>query len=284
MSPCNINELSCLAQELRIECLKSIYQAGSGHPGGSLSAAEIMSCLYFRLMRIKPREPHWEDRDRFIMSKGHAAPIFYATLAMRGYFPLDELKTLRQLGSRLLGHPSIKTPGVDMTSGSLGQGLSVGLGMRLAGRLCGRNYKVFVLLGDGELQEGEVWEASMAAAHFKIDNLVAIVDYNRVQLDGAVGEIMEVEPLAGKWQSFGWQVLETDGHDVAQLLPILDKAVAYSAHGPIVVIARTVKGKGVSYMEHKADWHGNVPDADQFRQAMEELQQGLLTRRGGLAK
>ena len=284
MSPCNINELSCLAQELRIECLKSIYQAGSGHPGGSLSAAEIMSCLYFRLMRIKPREPHWEDRDRFIMSKGHAAPIFYATLAMRGYFPLDELKTLRQLGSRLLGHPSIKTPGVDMTSGSLGQGLSVGLGMRLAGRLCGRNYKVFVLLGDGELQEGEVWEASMAAAHFKIDNLVAIVDYNRVQLDGAVGEIMEVEPLASKWQSFGWQVLETDGHDVAQLLPILDKAVAYSAHGPIVVIARTVKGKGVSYMEHKADWHGNVPNADQFRQAMEELQHGLLTRRGGLAK
>jgi transketolase len=171
-----------------------------------------------------------------------------------------------------------------MTSGSLGQGLSVGLGMRLAGRWCGRNYKVFVLLGDGELQEGEVWEASMAAAHFKIDNLVAIVDYNRVQLDGAVGEIMEVEPLASKWQSFGWQVLETDGHDVAQLLPILDKAVAYSAHGPIVVIARTVKGKGVSYMEHKADWHSNVPDADQFRQAMEELQQGLLTRRGGLAK
>lgn len=265
-------ELEQIANELRVAVVKSIYNAGSGHLGGSLSAADILAALYFEKMRINPDEPDWDERDRFVLSKGHAGPILYATLAMRGYFPVEELSTLRKMGSRLSGHPAcFKAPGVDMTSGSLGHGLSVGLGMRLAGRVRGKDYRVFVLLGDGELQEGQVWEAAMAAAHFKVDNLVAIVDYNRVQLDGTIDEIMEVAPLADKWRSFGWQVLTMDGHDMGDILDNLDEAIAQSQEGPVVIIADTVKGKGVSFMEGKSAWHGRAPTEEEYRQALAEL-------------
>ncbi|HHV94477.1 MAG TPA: transketolase [Firmicutes bacterium] len=268
-----VRELEQIAKELRIAVLKMVYSAGSGHIGGSLSAADIVTALYFDKMRIKPEEPDWDDRDRFILSKGHAGPILYAALARRGYFPMEELSTLRKLGSRLSGHPAcFKTPGVDMTSGSLGHGLSVGLGMRLAGRVKGKDYRVFVLLGDGEIQEGQVWEAAMAAAHFKVDNLVAVVDYNRVQLDGTVEEVMEVAPLADKWRSFGWQVLNMNGHNMADILPTLDEAIDRSKEGPVVVIADTVKGKGVSFMEGKSAWHGRCPTEEEYRQALAELE------------
>lgn len=269
-----VKELERIAKEIRIEIVKSIYRAGSGHLGGSLSATDILTALYFEKLRIKPKEPDWPGRDRFILSKGHAGPALYTTLAMRGYFPVKELETLRKMGSRLSGHPAcFKTPGVEMTSGSLGQGLSVGLGMRLAGRVKGEDYRVFVLLGDGEIQEGQVWEAAMAAAQFKINNLIAIVDYNRVQLDGTVGEIMEVEPLAAKWRAFNWEVLQADGHNLNEILSALDQAIERSKEGPVVLIARTVKGKGVSFMEGKADWHGKVPTEEEFRQALAELDQ-----------
>lgn len=269
-----VKELERIAKEIRIEIVKSIYRAGSGHLGGSLSATDILTALYFEKLRIKPKEPDWPGRDRFILSKGHAGPALYTTLAMRGYFPVKELETLRKMESRLSGHPAcFKTPGVEMTSGSLGQGLSVGLGMRLAGRVKGEDYRVFVLLGDGEIQEGQVWEAAMAAAQFKINNLIAIVDYNRVQLDGTVGEIMEVEPLAAKWRAFNWEVLQADGHNLSEILSALDQAIERSKEGPVVLIARTVKGKGVSFMEGKADWHGKVPTEEEFRQALAELDQ-----------
>lgn len=274
-----IGELKQIANRVRVEVVKSIYGAGSGHLGGSLSAAEILTALYFEKMRINPEEPSWEGRDRFILSKGHAGPVLYATLAMRGYFPVQELDTLRKMGSRLSGHPAcFKTPGIEMTSGSLGQGLSVGLGMRLAGRAKKEDYRVFVLLGDGELQEGQNWEAAMAAAHFKIDNLIAIIDYNRVQLDGTIDEIMEVEPLADKWTSFGWNVLQMEGHDLNEILPTLDQAITLSQSGPVVIIARTNKGKGVSFMENKAEWHGKVPTEEEFRQALAELEQGGVSK------
>ncbi len=268
----SVESLKKVAAEIRCECLKSIYEAKSGHPGGSFSCAEIMSVLFFNKMNIKVNEPLWQDRDRFILSKGHVAPVLYTTLALRGFFPVEELKTLRKLNSRLQGHPAYKKlPGVDMVSGSLGQGLSVGLGMRLAAGIKGQNFKVYVLLGDGEVQEGQVWEAAMAAAHMKVKNLIAILDYNRVQLDGTVGEIMEVAPIDEKWASFGWKVVYADGHDVGDLLRATDEAVKLAGEGPVVIIAKTVKGKGVSFMENKAAWHGACPDELQMQQAMEEL-------------
>jgi transketolase len=265
-------ELEKVANKIRIECLKSIYEAKSGHPGGSFSSAEIMSVLFFNQMRIHEDEPLWPLRDRFVLSKGHVAPVLYTTLALRGFFPVEELKTLRKLNSRLLGHPAYKKlPGVDMTSGSLGQGLSIGLGMRLAAELKGEDFKVFVLLGDGEVQEGQIWEAAMAASHFKIKNLIAILDYNRVQLDGTVSEIMEVAPIDEKWASFGWKVVHADGHNVKDLLRALDEANEIAKSGPVVIIANTVKGKGVSFMENNAAWHGASPNELQMKQAVEEL-------------
>lgn len=274
-----IVDLSNVACRIRIESLKSIFAAGSGHPGGSFSAAEIMAVLFFSQMNIDPLDPTFPLRDRFVLSKGHVAPVLYTTLALRGYFPVEELATLRKLDSRLQGHPAYqKPPGVDMVSGSLGQGLSVGLGMRIAGRLRGEPFKVFVLLGDGEIQEGQVWEAAMAAAHFKIDNLIAILDYNNVQLDGKVDEIMDVAPVREKWLSFGWHVLSADGHDVRDLDAQLGLACRLAREKPVIVLAKTVKGKGVSFMEGKAAWHGTCPDASQMKQAMAELEEAL---RGG---
>jgi transketolase len=270
-----VRELERWSNQIRIESLKCIYNAKSGHPGGSLSSAEILAVLYFDKMRIDPHNPLWPERDRFIMSKGHAAPGYYAALALRGYFPVSELATLRQFGSRLQGHPDMnKTPGVDMTSGSLGQGLSIGLGMALAARVSERKYRTYVLMGDGEVQEGQVWEAAMAASHMKVSRLIAIVDYNNVQLDGFVSEVMDIAPLAAKWRAFGWEVVEINGHAVGEVSRGLDLAIQLCEESPVVIIAKTVKGKGVSFMENKAQWHGSVPNEDEYQQAMNELSSG----------
>lgn len=271
-----VNKLQNIANKIRVNCLDSICCAGSGHPGGSFSSAEIMAALYFRQMNIKIDDPYWEKRDRFVLSKGHVAPVLYTTLALRGFFPVSELKSLRKLGSRLLGHPAYqKLPGIDMVSGSLGQGLSVGLGMRLAGRQTGNNFKTYVLMGDGEIQEGQIWEAAMAASHYKINNLIGILDYNGVQLDGTIKEIMEIDPVEDKWKSFGWKVLNVDGHNVSDLIKIFDQAEKESLEGPVIVIAKTVKGKGVSFMENKAAWHGKAPVDSEKEQAFNELHQCL---------
>lgn len=263
--------LTVRARRIRRHILTMIHAAASGHPGGSLSAADILTALYFLVMRIDPTHPHWQQRDRFILSKGHACPVYYACLAERGYFAVEELLTLREIHSRLQGHPDMtKTPGVDMTTGSLGQGLSAGLGMALGLRLDGIDTRVFVMLGDGELNEGQVWEAAMAAARFGLHRLVAIVDYNDLQLDGFCHEVMPLEPLAAKWRDFGWQVIEIDGHNFRQILAAFEQAD--QARGrPVVIVARTVKGKGVSFMENQCDWHGLAPDDRQYAAAMAEL-------------
>jgi transketolase len=226
-------------------------------------------------MNIKPEDPLWEERDRLILSKGHAAPALYAALALRGYFPTEELRNLRKLNSMLLGHPMCKVPGVDSASGSLGQGLSIGLGMRIAGKLKNLDFRVFVILGDGEIQEGQVWEAAMAAAHFRISNLIAILDYNRVQLDGTVEKIMEVAPVEDKCRAFGWKVINTDGHNTDELSESIDEATELAKTGPVVIIAKTVKGRGVSFMENKAEWHGKCPDQEEMKQALSEITRNL---------
>jgi transketolase len=249
-----------------------IGRAGSGHPGGSLSAVEIVTTLFFRELRHKPQDPCWPERDRFILSKGHAAPLLYAVLAECGYLTVGELLTLRQLESRLQGHTDCKlTPGVEMTAGALGQGLSFALGAALAGRLDSLNYRVYALLGDGECDEGQVWEAAMAAAHFKADNLVAIVDNNGLQLDGWNRDIMNLEPFAEKWQAFGWHVIEASGHDFDELAAAFNQAKLTSSQ-PTVIIAHTVKGKGVSFMENNVDFHGKAPSAAEVEQALKELE------------
>lgn len=272
MSQERVEELSKIANDLRKDVVTMIHKATSGHPGGSLSAADIVTTLYFEKMRVDPSRPEWEDRDRFVASKGHAAPIVYAALARLGYFPREELWTLRQVNSILQGHPDrIKTPGIDMSSGSLGQGLSVGIGMALAGRLSGKDYHVYVLLGDGELNEGQIWEAAMSAVKFKVSNLTAICDWNRLQLDGPTEEIMPMEGIPDRWRAFGWNVLEIDGHDIKQISDAVDQAKAY-AGGPTIIIARTIKGKGVSFMENNYAWHGkNINDAE-YEAAMKELE------------
>ncbi|MCD6452916.1 MAG: transketolase [Dehalococcoidales bacterium] len=259
------------ARKLRRHIISMIGKAGSGHPGGSLSAVEIVTVLYFRLLRHKPRDPNWPNRDRFILSKGHAAPLLYATLAECGYFPIDELLTLRQLDSHLQGHTDRQlTPGVEMSAGALGQGLSFAIGTALAGRLNAQDYRTYVLLGDGECDEGQIWEAAMAAAHFKLDNLVAIVDNNGLQIDGWNREVMTLEPLADKWQAFGWKVSEVNGHDLNQLITAFSEAKLNKGQ-PTVIIAHTIKGKGVSFMENNVDFHGKAPDATQLRVALKEL-------------
>lgn len=256
--------------QLRRDVLRMIYKAGKGHPGGSLSAAEIVTALYFAVMRIDPSNPRWPGRDRFILSKGHACPIWYAALARRGYFDVSHLDTLRATGSILQGHPAMqKTPGVDASAGSLGNGLSQGLGMALAARHLGQDYSVYVVLGDGEIQEGMVWEAAMAAAHLAPRNLFAIVDYNGLQNDGTVRDIMGIEPLVDKWKAFGWRVREIDGNDMSSVLSGLEWFMKVG--GPAVLIAHTIKGRGVSFMENQVEWHGSCPTEEQYAQAMQEL-------------
>ncbi len=265
-------EMEAIAKRLRRHIISMTGKAGSGHPGGSLSAVEIVTALYFRVLRHKPSDPRWADRDRFILSKGHAAPLLYATLAECGYFPVDELLTLRQLDSRLQGHTDrTVTPGVEMSAGSLGQGLSFAIGVTLAGRLNSQKHRVYVLLGDGECDEGQVWEGAMAAAHFKIDNLVAIVDNNGQQIDGWNRDVMNLDPFNKKWQAFGWHVIEVDGHDLAQLIQAFDQAKLVNGQ-PTVIIAHTIKGKGVSFMENNPAFHGTAPNADEVEIALKELE------------
>ncbi len=271
MNNSNPSAIRARANTIRRHIINMIHAAGSGHPGGSLSAADIVTTLYFREMRLDPEHPDWSDRDRFVLSKGHAAPVLYAALAERGYFPVEDLMTLRKLGSPLQGHPDMKKlPGVEMSTGSLGQGLSAANGMALAAKLDGRDYRVYVLLGDGELQEGQVWEAAMAAAHYGLDNLTAFVDFNGLQIDGPVTEVMSPLPLSEKWRAFGWEVIEIDGHDVEQIIEAVAKAKNVKGK-PTVIIAETVKGKGVSFMEAQVDWHGTAPKDDQKEQAIAEL-------------
>ena len=264
-------EMEAIAKRLRRNIITMTGKAGSGHPGGSLSAVEILLSLYFKVMRHKPRDPHWSQRDRFILSKGHAAPVLYATLAECGYFPVDELATLRQMDSCLQGHTDCTlTPGVEMSAGALGQGLSFGVGVALAGRLNARDYRTHVLLGDGECDEGQVWEAAMSAAHFKVDNLVAIVDNNGQQIDGWNRDVMNLDPFPAKWQAFGWQVIEVEGHSIPRLLQAFDKAKLVKGQ-PTVIIAHTIKGKGVSFMENNPDFHGVAPTAEEVKLALKEL-------------
>ena len=273
-----VERLKPIARRLREDVIRMITAAGSGHPGGSLSAAEIVTALVFHTLRRRAGDPTWANRDRFVMSKGHCVPALYAALSQAGELPSEELATLRRLGSRLQGHPDrIALPWVEAATGSLGQGLSIALGMALASRLDGNPYRVFCLLGDGEIQAGQVWEAAMTAGKYRVPGLIAIVDYNKVQLDGLVKEIMDLEPLVEKWKSFNWRVdVLEDGNDVAQIVGALDRAVAASAsgRGPTVIIANTVKGKGVSFMEGKAAWHGKAPTAEEAERALAEIARG----------
>ncbi len=271
-SSASVAEMGAIAKRLRRHIITMIGKAGSGHPGGSLSAVEILTALYFKLLRHKPLDPNWPDRDRFILSKGHAAPVLYATLAECGYFPVAELLTLRQMDSRLQGHTDrTLTPGVEMSSGALGQGLSFAIGVALAGRLNSQDYRVYVLLGDGECDEGQVWEGAMSAAHFKVDNLVAIVDNNGQQIGGWNRDVMNLDPFPAKWQAFGWKVIEVDGHSVPQLTQAFDETKKIKGQ-PTVIIAHTIKGKGVSFMENNPDFHGKAPNAIEVEIALKELE------------
>jgi len=265
-------ELREMARRLRHHVVSMTATAGSGHPGGSLSAADIITTLYFKVMRHNPKNPQWAHRDRFILSKGHAAPVLYAALAESGYLPVPELSTLRKLDSRLQGHTDRNlTPGVEMSAGSLGMGLSFGIGVALAAKLDGRNYRTYVLLSDGECDEGQTWEAALSAAHFKLDNLTAIVDCNKIQLSGWTRDIMNLEPLNQKWQAFGWHTIDIDGHDFDQILAALQEA-RNTTNKPTVVIAHTVKGKGVSFMENNVKFHGKAPTPEEAEKALKELE------------
>lgn len=259
------------AREVRIEILKMLAAAGSGHTGGSLSAADIVTALYFHKMRHRPNEPYWRQRDRFILSKGHAAPLLYTVLALSGYFDKELLKTLRKIDSPLQGHPSSKMlKGVEISTGSLGQGLSIANGVALGLRMDGLDSRVYCLLGDGEIQEGQVWEAAMTAGHYRLDNLCAIIDNNGLQIDGFCCDVMKIEPLTDKWRAFGWHVIDINGHDMEQILTALDEAEATKGF-PTMIIARTVKGKGVSIFEGKAKYHGIAPTKEELEIALKEL-------------
>ncbi len=259
------------ARQIRIDVLKAVNKAGSGHPGGSLSAADIVTYLYFREMNIDPKDPRKEDRDKFILSKGHAAPVQYAALAERGYYDMEEMMTLRKLGSGFQGHPNMhKVPGIEMSTGSLGQGFSVSVGMALANKMDSNPGRLYVLLGDGELQEGIVWEAAMAASHYGLSNLTAIVDWNGLQIDGNNDDVMTVRPIGDKFKSFGWNVIEIDGHDFEDLDRAFGEAKKCNDK-PTAIVAKTHKGKGVSFMEDQAGWHGKAPNEEQLAEAIKEL-------------
>jgi len=264
-------ELKEIAKKLRRHVITMTATAGSGHPGGSLSAADIITALYFKVLRHSPQNPQWPDRDRFILSKGHAAPILYAALAETGYFPVAELETLRKLNSHLQGHADRKfTRGVEMSSGSLGMGLSFAIGVALAARLDSKAYRTYVLLSDGECEEGQTWEAALSAAQFKLDNLTAIVDYNGIQLSGWIRDIMNLEPFTEKWQAFGWHTIDIDGHDFDQILSAYQEAEKIKGK-PIVIVAHTIKGKGVSFMENNVAFHGKAPTREEAERALKEL-------------
>jgi transketolase len=275
MTDAEVRELRARTARLRVNILRMIQVAGSGHPGGSLSAIDIVAYLYFRHMRIDPARPKWEDRDRFVLSKGHCAPALYVALAGRGYFAEDVLWTLRDIGSLLQGHPDMKgAPGIDMTSGSLGQGFSAATGIALGGKLQSKDFRVYVMLSDGEIQEGIVWEAAMSAVHYKLDNLVAIVDSNRQQSDGWISEIMTIEPIEDKWRAFGWEVMRIDGHDFPQIAGALAWAMEQNGK-PHAIIANTVKGKGVAEMENNPGWHSRSMSGEMLEAYVREILSGV---------
>ncbi len=266
-----IKELEARTRQVRKAIVEIICRACSGHPGGSLSSADLVTALYFAVLRHDPKNPQWPERDRFHMSKGHCCPLWYTVLAEAGYFPKEELLKLRKLGAMLQGHPDRRTPGVDVASGSLGQGLSVALGMSLAARLDKKDYRVYGMSGDGESLEGNIWDAAMAASHYKCDNLCAILDFNGLQIDGKVSEVMGIEPVKDKWQAFGWETIEIDGHNMPEILAAFDRAKTIKLK-PSIIIAHTTKGKGVSFMENACHFHGNAPTPEQAEKAQKELQ------------
>ena len=264
-------ELKKMAISVRKDIVEMIANVNSGHPGGSLSATDIVTALYFNVLNHNPADPHWEDRDRFILSKGHACPTLYSCMARTGYFPMEELKTLRQINSRIQGHPEVrKLPGIEASTGSLGQGLSIGIGLAQGAKVQGKNYRTYVLTGDGELDEGQIWESALYCGHKGVDNLVAIVDSNKQQLDGWVKDIMPLESLSDKWKAFNWEVIEIDGHDMNQILDAFKKAESIKGK-PTVIIANTIKGKGVSFMENNLEFHGAAPNEKQLAEALKEL-------------
>ena len=267
----NISELKKIANEVRIGIIEEVYSAQSGHPGGSLSIADILTVLYFNEMNIDEKKPNMPNRDRLVLSKGHASPALYSVLANRGFFEKDKLKTFRKIDSNLQGHPDKnKVKGVDMTTGSLGQGLSAANGMALAGKLNKSNYRVYCILGDGELEEGQIWEAAMTSHHYKLDNLCVIVDNNNLQIDGKVEDVMNIYPIVDKFKSFGFETIQIDGHNITQIMEALGQARKIKGK-PTVIIAKTIKGKGVSYMENQAGWHGKAPNEDEYKRAINEL-------------
>lgn len=268
----DITKLKEISKNIRKGIIEEVYSGKSGHPGGSLSIADIMTVLYFYEMNVEPQNPKDENRDRLVLSKGHCAPALYSTLANRGFFDVEELQTLRKIESRLQGHPDMnKIPGVDMTTGSLGQGLSAANGMAIAGKLDKKDYRVYCIMGDGEIEEGQVWEAAMASNKYKLDNLCVIVDNNNLQIDGTIEEVMSSYPIDEKFKSFGFQVINIDGHNYQEIIDAFD--VARNIKGkPVCIIAKTVKGKGVSFMENKVEWHGKAPNEEQYMQALKELE------------
>jgi transketolase len=286
----DIGALERKAIEIRKQLLTMIFHAGGGHTGGSLSSVDILVALYYHVLRIRPDQPAWPDRDRFVMSKGHSVEGYYCVLADRGFFPLKVLETYGTPGTILAGHPTVKVPGVELNTGALGHGLSAGVGMALAARMDRKDFRTCVLLGDGELAEGSVWEAAMAASHFELSNLTAIVDRNRLQISGDTEEVMGLDDLSERWSAFGWQVSEVDGHDIAELVGQFDTGRSNDTHGsPRLLIARTTKGRGVSFIENQADWHHHVPTADQLERAIAELDAALgqlagAAQRGSLSR
>ena len=268
-----IQELEKKARKVREDIIEGVYMAKSGHPGGSLSVADILTALYFKVMNIDPKNPNKEDRDRFVLSKGHCSPALYSCLANRGFFPVEDLKTFRNINSYLQGHPDKnKVPGVDMTTGSLGQGLSCANGMAIAGKMNKKDYRVYCVLGDGEIEEGQIWEAAMAANKYKLDNLCVIVDNNNLQIDGTIEEVMSSYPIDEKFRSFGFEVIKIDGHDIEEIIKAFE--VAKNVKGkPTCIIAKTIKGKGISYMENQVGWHGKAPNDEQYEQAIKEMRQ-----------
>ena len=271
MNEAKIQELKKLATEVRLGILEGVHAAASGHPGGSLSIADILTYLYFEEMNVDPKNPKWDDRDRFILSKGHCAPALYTVLALKGFFPREEIANLRQIDSFLQGHPDMKgTPGVDMSTGSLGMGISAACGMALAAKLNGKSYRTYTIVGDGESQEGQVWEAAMFAAHYKLDNFCLIVDWNNLQIDGKITEVMNPTPHDKKLEAFGFHVISIDAHDFNQIEAALNEAKTIVGK-PTAIIAKSVKGKGVSFMEDQASWHGSAPNDEQYAQAVAEL-------------
>ena len=270
----SLERLKEICKDVRSDIVRMTAAAGSGHPGGSLSAVEAMTALYFGVMNHRPKETDWPERDRFFLSKGHACPVVYSVMARSGYFPVEELLTLRKCGTRLQGHPSCKTlPGIEVSSGSLGQGLSIANGFALSAKINKKEYRSYCLMGDGELQEGQVWEAIMTAAHFKLDNVCAIVDYNGLQIDGDVEKVMGIAPLKQKWEAFNWHVIEPDGHDMVQMLAAFAEAKRTKGK-PSVIIMKTIKGKGVSFMENVAGWHGKCCNPEELNKALDDINGG----------